>query len=77
MTMLEAVFLQVLNMHKTAAVVIAVVLLIRLLLKKAPKRWAYALWSVVGFRLICPVSFEAAFSLFSLHPVQRLYTLSS
>ena len=68
MTMLEAVFLQVLNMHKTAIVVIAVVLLVRMLLKKAQKKWAYALWSVVGFRLICPVSFEAAFSLFSLRP---------
>lgn len=66
--MLQVVFLKVLTMHKTAAVVIAVVLLVRLLLKKAPKKWSYALWSVVGFRLICPVSFEAMFSLFNLRP---------
>lgn len=64
--MLQSVFLQILNMHKTAAVVIPVILLMRLLLKKAPKKWSYLLWSVVGFRLICPVSFEAAFSLFNL-----------
>ena len=64
--MLQSFFLQILNMHKTAAVVIPVILLMRLLLKKAPKKWSYLLWSVVGFRLICPVSFEAAFSLFNL-----------
>jgi beta-lactamase regulating signal transducer with metallopeptidase domain len=39
------------------------VILIRLLLKKAPQIISYALWSVVAFRLIIPYSFESMFSL--------------
>lgn len=64
--MLDSVFLQVLNMSYTASYVILAVLLVRLLLKKAPKSFSYALWSVVLFRLVCPWSFESAFSLLSI-----------
>lgn len=63
---MENFFLTILNMSLKTCWVILAVLLIRLLLKKAPKRYAYALWSVVGFRLICPVSFQSFFSLFRL-----------
>lgn len=59
-------FLQIINMSITASYVICAVLIIRFLLKKAPKKYAYALWSVVAFRLCCPVSFQSVFSLFSL-----------
>ena len=65
---MQTLFLKILDMNRTAAVVILVVLLIRLLLKKAPKKWSYALWCVVGFRLICPVSFQSLISLFNLQP---------
>lgn len=65
---MEAVFLKILNMSLTASYVIAAVLLVRVLLKRAPKKYAYALWSVVGFRLCCPVSFQSVFSLFRLKP---------
>ena len=50
-------------MSVTAAVVIAVVLLVRLLLRRAPKVFSYALWAVVLFRLLCPISFTTGFSL--------------
>jgi len=63
---MDAIFLQVLNMSLTASYVILFVLAARLFLKKAPKIFSYALWSVVLFRLICPFSFE---SLFSLLPI--------
>lgn len=63
---MEAVFLKVLNMSITASYVIAAVILMRLLLFRAPKKYAYLLWSVVGFRLCCPVSFRSAFSIFNL-----------
>ncbi|MDE6261454.1 MAG: M56 family metallopeptidase [Oscillospiraceae bacterium] len=59
---MEALFLKVLSMSATAAVVILVVLLARLPLRKAPKVFSYALWTVVLFRLLCPFSFESAFS---------------
>lgn len=62
---MTAVFEQILEMSLTAAVVIVVVMFIRLLLRKAPRKYSYALWSVAAFRLVCPVSFEAVFSLFT------------
>lgn len=61
--MLEKLFLQVLNMSFTGAIVIAFVLLFRLLLKKVPKSFSYGLWAVVLFRLVCPFSFESTLSL--------------
>ncbi|TCO72151.1 M56 family metallopeptidase [Marinisporobacter balticus] len=56
-------FISVLNMSVTASYVILFVILVRLLLKKAPKVISYALWGVVAFRLIIPFSFESMFSL--------------
>jgi|LSQX01.2.fsa_nt_gb beta-lactamase regulating signal transducer with metallopeptidase domain len=61
--MLEKIFLQILNMSFTASFVIIFVLIARLLLKKSPKVFSYALWGVVLFRLICPFTFESMFSL--------------
>ena len=60
---MSELFLTVLNMSLTASYVIIFVILIRLLLKKAPKVISYALWGVVAFRLIIPFSFESMFSL--------------
>lgn len=60
---MSEIFLSVLNMSLTASYVILCVILIRLLLKKAPKVISYALWGVIAFRLIVPFSFESMFSL--------------
>ena len=60
---MEKLFLTVLGMSGTASVVIFAVLLARLALRKAPKVFSYALWTVVLFRLLCPFSIESAFSL--------------
>lgn len=54
---------KILNMSLTASIVIVIVLLARLLLQKSPKVFSYALWAVVLFRLLCPVSFSTEFSL--------------
>ena len=59
---------KLLNMSLTAAIVIVPVLLIRLPLKKAPKILSYALWAVVLFRLVCPVSVSSQLSLMGLFP---------
>lgn len=64
--MLQTVFLTVLNMSVTASIVILAVLLGRLFLRRAPKVFSYALWIVVLFRLLCPISLTAGFSLFNL-----------
>ncbi|MDE7186911.1 MAG: M56 family metallopeptidase, partial [Lachnospiraceae bacterium] len=42
---------------------ILAVLVLRLFLKKAPKWLSCVLWAIVAVRLVCPVSFESAFSL--------------
>ena len=61
--MLDTIFLQIFDMTKVASLVILIVLLVRLCLKRAPKVISYALWAVVLFRLLCPVSIEAPISL--------------
>ncbi len=55
---MATVFTTILNMSLTASVIILVVLLARLCLKRLPKIYSYLLWSVVLFRLLCPVSFS-------------------
>lgn len=59
---LKELFLNVLNMSITAGYVILFVLLVRALLKKAPKIFSYSLWAVVLFRLVCPFSFSSSLS---------------
>ena len=63
--MMEALFLKVLNMSVTAAYVAAFDFVLRLLLERAPKWISYVLWSLVLFRLICPVSFASVLSVFA------------
>ncbi len=70
---MEKLFYTVLKMSVTGSWVILAVLLLRLLLRKAPKKYSYALWIAAAFRLLCPVSFQSALSLFNL----RLGTTAS
>jgi beta-lactamase regulating signal transducer with metallopeptidase domain len=58
-------------MSLTASFVIAVVLLARFFLRRAPKIISYALWAVVLFNLLCPFKPESAFSLipFGAEPI--------
>lgn len=66
MAVLTDVFSRLLSMALMALPVMGVVLLARLALTRAPRKYRYALWLVVGFRLLCPVSFEGLLSIFSL-----------
>ena len=60
---MDKLFLQIINMSITSSYVILFVIIIRLFIKKLPKIFSYALWFVVLFRLISPVSFEGIISL--------------
>lgn len=60
---MEAVFLRILNMSITAGWLVLAVVLLRLLLKKAPKVLHCVLWILVAVRLLCPFSFESLLSL--------------
>lgn len=59
---MEAVFSQILNMTLTGSLAIVLVMLVRHFLRRQPKIFSYALWAVVLFRLLCPVSLTAPVS---------------
>lgn len=56
-------FFHVVNMSIIASILAAVVLLLRLLLKKAPKWINVLLWGLVAIRLVFPFAIESPFSL--------------
>ncbi len=60
---MNELFLKIINMSISASWLVLVVLLLRLLFKKAPKWVNVLLWGIVAVRLICPFSFESALSL--------------
>ena len=59
-------FNTVLEMSVKGAVVITSVMLLRLILYKAPKRYSYFLWAIPLFRLCCPFGIRSVLSVFSL-----------
>ncbi len=60
---MDIIFSRILNMSFSASFVIAGVLLLRILLKKAPRKYSCFLWLLVFFRLLCPVTMESVLSL--------------
>ena len=60
---MEALFLKLINMSVTASWLVLAVVILRTLLKKAPKVITVFLWALVGIRLVCPFSFESVLSL--------------
>lgn len=63
---IEQSFITILNMSITGSYIIAAIIFMRLLLKKAPKIFSYCLWSFAGLRLLCPFSFSSVLSIFNL-----------
>ena len=60
---MSELFIRIVNMSISASWIVLAVLLLRLVLKKAPKWITVALWGIVAVRLICPFSMESIFSL--------------
>ena len=60
---MSEIFLKIINMSISASYIVLAVLLLRLLLKKAPKWITVVLWGIVAVRLICPFSIESVLSL--------------
>ena len=56
-------FLKITNMSISASWLVVAVLVLRLLMKKAPKWVSVLLWGIVAIRLVCPISIESAISL--------------
>ena len=60
---MEALFLKLLNMSFAASWLVLAVLVLRLVLLRAPKWTRGILWVLVALRLLCPLSIESALSL--------------
>ena len=60
---MNELFLKIINMSISASWLVLAVLILRFVLKKAPKWVNVLLWGIVAVRLICPFSFESALSL--------------
>ena len=60
---MDDVFLKLVNLSISASWLILAVLVLRFVLKKAPKWVMPLLWGVVALRLVCPFSIESALSL--------------
>ena len=60
---MSELFLIIINMSISASWLVLAVLVLRFVLKKAPKWIDVLLWGIVAVRLICPLSIESALSL--------------
>lgn len=69
---MEAVFLKLLNLGINASYLALAVIVLRLLLRKAPKNLRCILWGLVALRLVLPFSLESVLSLIpSAEPVPQ------
>ena len=57
------VMIKLFNLSISALWLIFAVIILRIILKKAPKHINLIMWAFVGFRLICPFNFESMLSL--------------
>lgn len=57
------VFIQILNNSLIASLLIFAVMIVRLMIKRAPKWFSCVLWGLVAIKLVLPFSIESVFSL--------------
>lgn len=60
---MDAILIKLLNMSLTASLLALVVMLVRLLFRKMPKKIGVCLWALVAVRLILPFSIQSTLSL--------------
>lgn len=60
---MEALFLKAINLNFRASWIIIAIILVRLFLKDAPKKYRIWLWMIVAIRLVVPFSLQSVFSL--------------
>lgn len=76
---MEKIFLEILRLSMLSGGMVLAVLVIRLLLRRAPKSLHCFLWMLVGIRLLIPFSIESVFGLFPQQRVleERVFTAST
>ena len=66
------VFIQILNNSLIASLLILAVMIVRLMIKRAPKWFSCVLWGFVAIKLVLPFNIESVFSLVpSSEPIPR------
>ena len=55
---MESIFSTIIEMSIKASFVIAAILIVRLIIRKAPRKFSYILWAAAGFRLCIPEGFK-------------------
>lgn len=65
---MNALFLKLLNMSMAGCVLILAVVVLRAVLKKAPRWIICAMWALVAVQLVCPVNIASPFSVFQATP---------
>ena len=69
---MHGIFTILIYMTVTGSIATCFVLLARLALKNVPKIYSYCLWTVVLFRLLCPVSLSSPLSVMNLTPAPQV-----
>ena len=64
--MLKNIFVYLLHNSIAVCVVILTVFAVRLFLLRAPKKYSYILWAIVGIYLLCPIRLSSPISIYSL-----------
>lgn len=67
---MTVLFQYICHMSQAGAYVFAMVLIVRLFLRKCPRKYTYFLWLLVFLRFGCPVFPEGPFSLFQVSEVR-------
>lgn len=66
--MMEVMMIRLFNMSFAGGCTAGIVLVLRLLLRRMPRSYSYALWMVVLFRFLCPVTITSSLSWFPVNP---------
>ncbi len=75
---MSELFIKIFNLAVTAGWIVLAVLLLRPLMRKAPKWISCLLWGIVGLRLVFPFSLESVFSLIpSAEPLPQNITVTT
>ena len=72
---MDRIFLQLLNMSAAAGWLILAVLVLRLIMKNAPRSLTCILWGIVAIRLLCPFFLESPLSLIPSKQILSPYTV--
>lgn len=65
---MDGFMIRLLNMSFTAGCACLLVMVLRVLMRRLPKVYSYALWGIVIFRFLCPLTLESAVSLLPVNP---------